>query len=282
MGTWGTAIFSDDEAGDVRDHYRDLLADEVPDEAAERATLDAFRREEGELRPAVWLALASTQSRLGRLSDHVKVRALDEIATGRDLLEWEGASAGERGRRLKALQKLGEQLAGPQPARRRVRREWKYRTSLERGDVLSIVLEGGEVRLVRVAAVQHERFSDFVRVELLAYGGTAVPPLARMEELRPALRLAETATGKYRWDVAKNHASEADWEQAGFELVGKTSPRPDDEEATGDGAIAGAGVGEPNSLLDAILEELGDEIGDGAPFTTWEHLPEALAVPDVR
>ena len=43
MGVWGTGLFSDDEACDVRDHYRELLEDGVEDAAATQLTLEKFR-----------------------------------------------------------------------------------------------------------------------------------------------------------------------------------------------------------------------------------------------
>ena len=42
MGTWGTGLFSDDVACDIRDHYRQLLEDGVDDGAATRQTLEKF------------------------------------------------------------------------------------------------------------------------------------------------------------------------------------------------------------------------------------------------
>lgn len=42
MGAWGTAIFSDDTAADVRGEYRDLLEDQVPEAEATRRVIAAF------------------------------------------------------------------------------------------------------------------------------------------------------------------------------------------------------------------------------------------------
>jgi hypothetical protein len=44
VGVWGTDLFSDDVACDVRDHYRQLLEDGVEDDAAIRRTVEALRR----------------------------------------------------------------------------------------------------------------------------------------------------------------------------------------------------------------------------------------------
>ena len=43
MGVWGTDLFSDDLACDIRDHYRELLEDGVEDGVATRLILERFR-----------------------------------------------------------------------------------------------------------------------------------------------------------------------------------------------------------------------------------------------
>ena len=42
MGVWGTGLFSDDVACDIRDHYRQLLEDGAEDGDATRLTLEEF------------------------------------------------------------------------------------------------------------------------------------------------------------------------------------------------------------------------------------------------
>jgi hypothetical protein len=43
VGVWGTDLFSDDLACDIRDHYRELLEDGMEDGAATRLILEKFR-----------------------------------------------------------------------------------------------------------------------------------------------------------------------------------------------------------------------------------------------
>ncbi len=45
MGAWGTAIFSDDLARDLRDAYRDLLADGHSGQQATKRLIDQFAQE---------------------------------------------------------------------------------------------------------------------------------------------------------------------------------------------------------------------------------------------
>lgn len=186
MGILGPGLWADDEALDVRDTYRDLVGDEVPDDEAERRVVEEAADADGSVRPVVWLALADAQSRLGRLSEHVKERALAVIEDGSDLAEWDDASPRDRRRREATLARLRARIEGRQPRRRTVRRTWKYRTGLEAGDVLSIALDGGAVRLVRVVGIDRDRYSDFPLVELLDVRAETVPPLGDIDHLAAA------------------------------------------------------------------------------------------------
>ena len=105
MGTWGAAIFADDDAQDLREEYRTILADAQSDTAAS----DAAAREYGadltrlEDTTAFWLALALTQWKLGRVDPRVRAAALRIIDEDIDLAKWAGSP--ERSRRATALRK---------------------------------------------------------------------------------------------------------------------------------------------------------------------------------
>ncbi len=75
MGSDDPALFADDTASDVRDAYREALAEGLSDEDSEDAVLREFADSlmDVDERVNVWLALADTQSRLGRLSADFRV-----------------------------------------------------------------------------------------------------------------------------------------------------------------------------------------------------------------
>lgn len=84
MGVWGTAIFSDDTACDIRDEYSALLISGISDEEAEEALLKGYESLNGTWdEPVVWLALAFCEWKKGRLSERVKKRAIEIIEVGR-------------------------------------------------------------------------------------------------------------------------------------------------------------------------------------------------------
>lgn len=287
MGILGPGLWADDEALDVRDLYRDLAGDEVPDDEAERRVIEEMAESNGYLRPVVWLALADTQSRAGRLSERVKSQALAVIDEGSDLAEWDDASPRDRAKRRATLTKLRARIVGPQPRRRTIRREWKYRTDLEAGDVLSIALDGGVVRLVRVVGVDRDRFSDFPLVELLDVRAAAVPPLEDIG-LRAAVTVPAAGGVECRWTVVKNERREPDWDAVGFSLVGRVAPRDGDLGSFGEDELELAAGEDDDAALDALVGELLTSMQDedyrntvnGAPFTTWEHMLEEIIAID--
>jgi hypothetical protein len=62
MGAWGTALFSDDTAGDVRDSYVDLVGDGLTGPEATKALLHEWSNSlnDPDESPVFWLALAET------------------------------------------------------------------------------------------------------------------------------------------------------------------------------------------------------------------------------
>jgi hypothetical protein len=87
MGAWGTALFSDDTACDVRDSCIDLVGDGLTGPEATKALLREWSASlnDPDESPVFWLALAATQWRCGRLEDHVLQQALNVIDSGSDL-----------------------------------------------------------------------------------------------------------------------------------------------------------------------------------------------------
>ncbi len=121
MGAWGTAIFADDFACDVREDYLARLANGAKPGAASRD----MRAEYGAMAdddegPIFWLALAATQWEYGALDAMVKRRALAIITRGADAATW--LEGGPDKRRLAALAALGKKLRTKPPPPKRPKR----------------------------------------------------------------------------------------------------------------------------------------------------------------
>jgi hypothetical protein len=137
MGVWGTEVFSDDLAADTRDALTDLIAEVLTtEEATQRLVGESADILSDEADSTVfWLAVAATQSKLGRLMDSTRDKAVQIIDSGVDLRRWEDAGATEINQRKKHLAKLREKLLGPQPKPRKLKRIEKSSTDFQAGDV---------------------------------------------------------------------------------------------------------------------------------------------------
>ena len=137
MGAWGTAIFSDDTAADVRDAFTDFVAKGLsPTEATSRLlreSADLLADEDDAV--VFWLALAATQWKLGRLLDDVRDRAVAIIDSGDDLRRWEDSSRSAINQRKKHLAKLREQVLSPQAKPKKRKPFPKSSTDFRVGDV---------------------------------------------------------------------------------------------------------------------------------------------------
>ncbi|CRK57151.1 hypothetical protein [Alloactinosynnema sp. L-07] len=172
MGTDGPALISDDTAADVRDAYRDALAHGRTDDDAEAAALREFADED---QVVVVLALAVTESTMGRLGDDLRARALTMLDAGGDLDRWAEAGPAAVRRRAAALAKVRAQIEGPQPARRTVRRRRLPTPTVGVGQVLAHRDGRGRVHLLRVVGAAADTCGAEVHVRVLDHEGTDVP-----------------------------------------------------------------------------------------------------------
>jgi hypothetical protein len=232
VGTWGVDIFSDDTACDIRNYYRDLLEDGVDDAIATRRTLETFQGEFEEPRGIAIVALAVTQSKLGRLEADVRDRALAALDAGADLDAWKEDNPKLVPKRRAVLEKARAQLTGRQPARKRVRPAKRESSGLAAGDVLAFPLPH-RIALVRVVRVHSHRLGETPVIEELDFDGTEVPPRDVLERLGP--KADDPATFKHPLAsdtrLATIVVQRIDWQAAGFQKVQTIATRPGDEQA---------------------------------------------------
>ncbi len=138
MGAWGTAIFSDDTAADVRERFRDLLGDGLSAEEATSRLLAEYASslDDPNDGPSFWLGLAVTQWKCGRLQADVKMRALQAIDSGADLRRWSGNAKLVNTRRA-VLVKTREQLLSTQPPARRIAKRFRQANDWDVGELVS-------------------------------------------------------------------------------------------------------------------------------------------------
>lgn len=136
MGAWGTAIFSDDLASDVRALYRDCLAAGYGDEQAEEKVLSIYLPQLKDMPDelsVLYLALAAAEHAHGRLSERMKNAAIERIDGGEDLKRWPDK---ERKKREKELLKLKDTLLSAQQPRKAVRKPALNHTDWAENEVI--------------------------------------------------------------------------------------------------------------------------------------------------
>ena len=231
MGVWGTDLFSDDLACDIRDHYREILEDGIEEGAATRLILEKFRAYLEESEGIALLAFAVTQSKLGRLDPGIRDRALVVLDGGADLEVWERENPKLLPKRRAVLEKARAQLTGPQPSRIRLRPPKRISSGLAAGDVLALVLPR-RVALLRVVRVRSHRLGETPVLEELEFMGTDVPSKDTLEHLGPSkgpITLVHSLSPEAR--LFAFVAERIDWQRAGFRKVQTISARAGDEQA---------------------------------------------------
>jgi hypothetical protein len=153
MGTFGTAIFSDDLACDIRDEFKEFIGDGMTSEDATNRLINEYSdslKDEDEV-SIFWLSLAATQWKTGRLLDFVKEKAIQIIDTGSDLNRWNLEEDSKLvAKRQKELLKLKEQLLSQQPSEKKISKVYKEFTPFEIGDVFSYAHSSDKYALFRV------------------------------------------------------------------------------------------------------------------------------------
>jgi hypothetical protein len=239
VGVWGVNLFSDDAACDVRDHYRERLEDGVDDANALQQTVEKFRAYLDEADGVALLALAVTQSKLGRLDPDIRDRALAVIDRGADLETWERDNPKLVPKRRAVLEKVRAQLTGQQPRRRRLQPPKRISSGLAAGDVLAIEFPRS-VALFRVVRVRVHRLGETPVLEELDFDGTEVPTGETLERLAAKLSdpvaLVDPLSSDRRFFAFV--MQDVDWQRAGFRKVQTISGREGDDQA----ALPSAGI----------------------------------------
>jgi hypothetical protein len=232
VGTWGTDLFADDEARDIRDHYRELLEDGVEDATATRLTWEKFKTYLEEPGAIAMVAFAVTQSKVGRLDPDIRDRAVAVLDGGADLEVWESENPKLLSKRRAVLDKARAQLTGPQPAPRRLRPPKRVLSGLAAGDVLAFPLPR-RIALLRVVRVRSHRLGEAPVLEELDFNGTEVPPRDELERLGPKVKdpIAFMHVLSPDTRLFAFVAEDIDWRRAGFQKVQTIGSRAGDEQA---------------------------------------------------
>lgn len=186
MGAWGTAIFSDDIAADIRQDWRDYIGEGMTPQEATRQVLADYKdaAADPEESGVVWLALAVSQWRTGRIVPDVVSRAIEIIDSGSDLGRWEQQPK-LRQARARVLEKTREQLLSQPPEPKRIPRPRRYETPFGPGDVLLYRHRSGREFVFWVTGSISDKYGEYSTIEVLDLGGMSAPPLTEVHRLSP-------------------------------------------------------------------------------------------------
>ncbi len=198
MATWITSFFDNENeiARDVYNEYLDYLQAGVSGRKATREVLDGFAEEiqdhEGN-EQVVWMALAVTQWKYGRLEPRVKAKALKIIKDGGDVAAYPPEL---QKRRRQVLERVRTHLESPQPPEKPVRilkpveplkkieKLWKP------GQVVAFRRDSGRfVLLLTEGIFAHDYIGQIPHFVVLKWEGAKIPSFERILKLRATTNL---------------------------------------------------------------------------------------------
>ncbi len=176
MGAWGTGLFQDDTACDIRDDYKDHLGNGLSGPEATARILTEYKTSLDDPHEAsvVWLALAAAQWRHGRLEPAILANALDVIDSGSDLRRWTPGTP-DFAKRRKVLEKVRVQITSPQPDAKKVRRRVLATCEWAVGTLIAYRLNSGNLAVLRVIGFHKDKGGVFPICELLDWTGAETP-----------------------------------------------------------------------------------------------------------
>ncbi len=182
MGVWGTGIFQDDTACDIRDGYVGHLGEGLSGSEAAARILAGFESSfaDPEESCVAWLALAAVQWQHGRLDAGTLEHALDVIDSGADLRRWESGSKDLSARKA-ALDALRKKIASPQPAEKKVAPRKREECTWKVGDLVAYRLLSGKRIVFCVIGHHRDDGGRYPVCELLDWVGSEIPSAETLE-----------------------------------------------------------------------------------------------------
>jgi hypothetical protein len=179
MGTWGTDIFSDDLAADIRLEWRALVGDGMSGPDATRYVLTNYEEilSDPDVESVFWIALALTQHRAGRTEPSVRAAALQHIDDPRGQERWKHDEKLLK-RRLAALEKARIELLSLPPAPKRIAKIFRDSCEWVAGEVIAYELRSGHWSLFRVVALHTDLGGTSPIVEVLNWSSPSRPQRA--------------------------------------------------------------------------------------------------------
>jgi hypothetical protein len=165
-------MYSNDTAADLKEDYRDLIAEGLaPEEATAQLVAEYGVGSNPDIDHDFWLALAVTGHKLGYLTPESLAKAMEVIDDPTELERWPESL---RRQRRAALAKARHTLNEPQPDAKRLRARVKANTNLEPGQHVRWHIGHGKPDAVfRVLDVHLDKGGRHPILLALRWGGSA-------------------------------------------------------------------------------------------------------------
>lgn len=139
MGAWGTSLYANDAACDVRDEYVERLRHGKTNVEVTRELINSNQDIMGDVEeePLFWFALADIQWNYGRLLPEVKEKALFFLTQDIELERWKESGKKQLNEWKNTLDKLKEKLLSPLPPEKKVSKYRLYQCKWSLGDVFA-------------------------------------------------------------------------------------------------------------------------------------------------
>lgn len=139
MGTWGTSLYANDTASDIRGDYVDKLR---RGKSNQEVTTELIKENQDiigdiEEEALFWYALADTQWNYGRLLPEVKEKALFFLSQSIELERWSESGQKQIEAWKNTLKKLKKKLLSPLPPEKKIEKYRLYRCEWKLGDVFA-------------------------------------------------------------------------------------------------------------------------------------------------
>ena len=200
MGTWGTSIFSDDFALDIRGEFRGKIGYGKSPADATTELIAAYEEELTNPDEACifWLALAAAQWKMGRLQDNVKQKALEIIEIGGDSERWNENLKNYQKRKAELI-KLKEQLLSEQSVPKTIAKPFIRETKMEAGDLLIYHCSDGNLSFLRVLDIKQEHCGDrYPQIEILDHFSSFIPEVKSIKKLDRKINEVDGARATFK------------------------------------------------------------------------------------
>ena len=162
MGTWGTGIYSNDTAGDVRDMCKEIYPF-VSVGRGNEIIFEEFREViESDILDddyaSFWYALADWQWKHGILSEEIKQKTISLLTNHTSIEDWEEmGDCKDVNKRIEVMDKLKRRLESPQPG-----------CKLSPAKLAKPKHKAGDIIIFRSCTLEEDEYDNIWRVETLS------------------------------------------------------------------------------------------------------------------